>query len=147
MFLMNFCEILQVTLMKGLEAPIREKLASHIGVRVVTSYACKLEVYLPEFGKYPLRGEDFHNVTCDITIIAPIAGDDNHLIMLHMNYLQFELRVRREDLLPTIKDGILYEGYKYNCPAKTEDFLKSTYRYLGTNARFNSDTGKYIKHE
>ena len=88
---------------KGLEAPIREKLASHIGVRVVTSYACKLEVYLPEFGKYPLRGEDFHNVTCDITIIAPIAGDDNHLIILHMNYLQFELKVRRKDLLPIIE--------------------------------------------
>jgi hypothetical protein len=102
---------------------------------------------MPEFGKYPLSGKDFHNVTCDITVLAPVSGDESQLIVMHSNNLKFDLRLRREDILPVIKDGIEYEEYKYNCPANTEAFLTSLYGYLGPNHRFDSTTGKYVKNE
>lgn len=56
---------------------VREKLPSSIGARVNTSYTCKLEEYQPEYGLYLFKGKNHHNVTCDVTVLAPVSGDES----------------------------------------------------------------------
>lgn len=124
---------------------LRLKLPENIHTRVVNTYACKIEVYLPEYGKEPLRDTDFHNVTCDLTILAPVRHDPSLVVLLHSNYLEFNLSVPTEYSLPVVKDGIVYEGLRYNCPANTELFLTAIYGYLGTDCRFDIQIGKYVK--
>jgi len=120
---------------------LRPLLDEHTKVRCVTSYATKLEVYREEFGKYPFRDTDYHNVCCDLTLLLPQRGDDQVLKLQHSALPHIENA--RENFLPI--DRIEYEGRVYNAPHSAQRYLQEQYGYLGENAVFDQETGRYVK--
>lgn len=125
-------------LLESLKAVLDETLPEQYEARMVYSYCKKVEVYQPQFGKYPLRDTDYHNVTVDIT---PYVDDgDGNLSMPHCNYGWFS--TRKENILPL--SSIVYEGETFPAPYNTEKFLTDLYGYIGENAVYNPETKKYM---
>lgn len=111
-----------------------------IACRVVTSYAQKLEFYMPEFGEYPFRDTNYHNVTVDVTLIVPFPGEESEFGQVqHIQSTQ--VRVPHSCILPV--SMIRYENLYYPAPHDPEQYLKSIYGYLGHPARYNPNTGFY----
>ncbi len=115
--------------------------------RVVDSYSTKVEVYVPEHGKYVLESRDskpeFHNVTVDITMFVDIADSDTEMTFLHDHAIQGKIRIDL-DTIDTITE-LEYEGYTWPVPGKTEKFLTSIYGYIGSDAYYNPETCRYLK--
>ena len=85
-------------------------------------------------------------MTCDLTLIAPLTkGDKEWCRLLHGQYEKFGLNVRREFVVPVKKNGIMFEGYQYNCPADAREFLVAHYGYLGKDSCYDKETGLYVK--
>lgn len=115
-------------------------------IRVVTSYASKLEIYDPGSDTFQLpmpyyKGADFHTVTVDIQIMTDLP--DGTVGYLHD--MLGHIRVPRETLTPT--GEIFLEGQAFSCPYQTERFLEALYGYIGADARFDPETKKYVKVE
>ena len=126
-------------LLESLKAYLEATLPEKYGARVVTSYSKKVEVYQPEFGKYPLRDTDYHNVTVDITSF--VDDGEGNLRMPHFSYDWF--RTRRENVLPL--SSIAYEGETFPAPNNPEQVLVDMYGYIGEGAVFDPQTKKYIR--
>lgn len=47
------------------------------------------------------------------------------------------MKYLKKYLVPVIPNGIIFEGYKYNCPANTEKYLEGNYGYIGTDAIYD----------
>lgn len=120
---------------------LRALLDEHTKVRCVTSYATKLEIYREEFGKYPFRDTDYHNVCCDLTLLLPQRQNASVLKFQHSALPHIENALENFLPLATIK----YEGSVYNAPHSAKSYLQEQYGYLGENAVFDSDTGYYVK--
>lgn len=134
--------------MVQLAAKMKEDLQPQYDVRVVSSYAFKLEVFEPAHGKYSFKSADhhpvafdtdYHNVTCDLTLMLP-RRDEAGVLQYQHSTAQSRRHYLR-DLLPI--GAIQYEGFEYPAPANVENYLRSTYGYLGRDAVFNIDTGLY----
>jgi len=132
----------------SLRASIEPLLDVHTSVRVVTTYAKKLEIYRPQYGKYrfcsgqhhPVPFDtDYHNVTCDLTLLLPRTEEPGILQYQHTGSAKH--RHNLDDLLPL--SSVDYEGHSYNAPASIEGYLTSSYGYLGTDAVYNPETGFY----
>ena len=122
-------------------ARLRSALGEKTKVRCVTSYATKLEVYREEFGKYPFRDTDYHNVCCDLTLLLPYRNNTHALKYQHSCTPHIENAL--ENFLPL--SSIKYEGNYYNAPHATQAYLKEHYGYLGDNAVFDAKTGFYVE--
>lgn len=116
--------------------------------RLITSYAHKIEIFEPKYGKFNLPkdkyGEniDFHFVTFDIQFYKEVTDKKDYY---HSMYYVGNA-VGLEDIwigtvVPT-KD-IECEGYMFPSPANTKKFLIQTYGSLDPNATYNEKTGKY----
>lgn len=123
-----------------ISAWLQEKKYDNAKCRAVTSYAQKLEFFMPEYGKYPFRDTDYHNVTCDVTLILPFPGEEQESGQVQ-HIQSTKIRVPRECLLPV--STIRYEKLDYPAPHNPELYLKSIYGYLGSPAVYNSETGFY----
>jgi len=114
--------------------------------RVITDYAYKVEVFEPAYGKYPFRDTDFHNVTCDLTLILDykkegLKSDTKYVQIQH--YHQKKFLIKREYLVPL--SSIRYENNVYKAPNKVKEYLESNYGYIGENAVFDEKSGLYIE--
>lgn len=88
---------------ESLNAVLDKTLPKQYEARIVDSYCKKVEVYQPQFGKYPFRDTDYHNVSVDIT---PYVDDgDGNLSVPHYRYEWFRTR---KNILPL--SSIMYEG-------------------------------------
>lgn len=108
-------------------------------IRKITSYCKKVEIYNPESGVFNLtETENYHNVSLDLTLFT-----DEGTYVKHQ-YFKNHLCNWKYDLnwIVPIKE-IDYEGYKFNCPNDPEKFLTEVYGYIGSNAIFNFETGRY----
>jgi len=116
---------------------IQPLLPSPYQARVVTTYCKKLEIYDPTKGNYAFRDNNYHNVTCDLTL----------LIHKTPEMLQFQHSCQQHIQIPTTSflplSTITYEGYNYKCPGSPEGYLQANYGYLGPNAVYNKKTGFY----
>lgn len=113
---------------------------SKYSIRTVSTYCKKIEVFDPAQGMYNLSDtENFHNVSLDITLYTDMGTHVQH------QYFKCGLcdnKYRREWIEPTV--DIDYEGLTFKAPAQAESFLTELYGYLGRNAVWHKETGKYI---
>ena len=127
-------------LLESLKAHLDATLPEKYKVRVVSTYSKKVEVYEPEWGKYPFfeNTTDYHNVTVDIT--AFVDDGEGLLRMPHYRYDWF--RTRRENLFPLTT--MIYEGESFPAPYNAEQVLKDMYGYIGEGAVYDPETKKYV---
>jgi hypothetical protein len=111
--------------------------------RIVTSYGQKVEVFDAGSRRFVLpphyKGADFHTVTVDLQVMTDAA--DGSVVYLH-DLLQ-HVRVPRGAVLPTGR--MPCEGHAFNAPSDPTLFLQAQYGYLGTDARFDPASKKYVK--
>ena len=137
-YLPVFAQADLVTLKKKI-APL---LPAPYQVRVVTSYAQKLEIFDATSTTFMLPGEyqgsDFHTVTVDIQIMtdAPVG-------VIYVHDMLGHVCVPKDAINPT--GVITCDGHMFNSPHNIVDFLQAQYGYIGTDAVFNSTTKKYDK--
>jgi hypothetical protein len=110
-------------------------------VRVVTTYCQKLEIYDPTEGNYPFRDNNYHNVTCDLTLLLHKTPE----LLQFQHGSQQHIQIPTNVFLPL--STIEYEGHIYECPGSPEGYLQANYGYLGPNAVYDKKTGLYIKKE
>ncbi|MDD9966455.1 MAG: LicD family protein [Myxococcales bacterium] len=125
----------------ALQAAVR--LGDPYAARIVTSYAHKVEVFdrhstrftlPPDYGK-----ADFHAVTVDLQVMTDASDGDT----LYLHDLLTRVRVPRDCIAPP--GEIVCEGERFNCPHDVKGFLEAVYGYLGLDARFDPDSGKYVR--
>ncbi|MCP4233294.1 MAG: LicD family protein [Aestuariibacter sp.] len=127
-------------------ATLQTKIASLIPtpyqVRMVTSYAHKLEIFDSTSSTFMLpaqyQGADFHTVTVDIQIMtdAPVG-------VIYVNDMLGHVHVPKDAITPT--GEITCDGHIFNSPHNIVGFLEAQYGYIGTDAVFNSATMRYDK--
>jgi hypothetical protein len=111
-------------------------------IRVVTSYARKVEIYDPASDTFVLPpqygGADFHTVTVDVQIMTD-APDG----VVYLHDMLGHVRVPKETIAPT--GEIELEGHLFNSPCDVVGFLEAQYGYIGADALFDKQTKKYVK--
>ncbi len=120
---------------------VQARLPAPYEARVITTYAKKVEVYDPTWGKYPFRKGDYHNVTCDLTLLLQSQVSPDILLFQHKD-LPYQ-QIRRGRFFPLSE--IMYEGSMYPAPGSPEAYLRDSYGYIGTGAVFNKGSGYYEK--
>ena len=127
------------SLKEHLDATLPEKYRS----RVVSTYSKKVEVYEPEWGKYPFlqNTTDYHNVTVDITAFV----DDGEGLLRIPHYHLDWFRTRRENVFPLTT--VLYEGESFPAPCNAKQLLEDMYGYIGEGAVYDPQTKKYVPKE
>jgi hypothetical protein len=63
--------------------------------------------------------------------------------VIYLHDLLAHVRVAREHIVPTGR--MLCAGRPFACPHDPTRFLEAQYGYLGTDARFDPTTKKYVK--
>jgi len=145
---------------------------SSVGVRVVQTYAKKLEVFMPKYGKYPFRDGDYHNVCCDLTLLLKCENEDGDEardeardeagdeardeardetkgeagdgMLLRYQHLHVpDRKIKMKHLLPLSQ--IYYEGYVYQAPCSVAGYLSDRYGYIGKNAVYDHNLKIYVK--
>jgi len=111
-------------------------------VRLVNTYASKLEIYDESYGAYILPGEkynghDFHYVTLDIQFYLKKGNLYECLYFINPNKRLIDKTI----ISPT--KHIILEGESFNSPSNTEQFLIKSYGSIDTNATYNPETGLY----
>ena len=125
-----------------LQTKIAPLLPTPYQVRIVTSYAHKLEVFDSTSSTFMLpaqyQGTDFHTVTVDIQIMtdAPVG-------VIYVHDMLGHVRVPKDAIMPT--GEIICDGHMFNSPHNIVSFLEAQYGYIGTDAVFNSKTKMYDK--
>lgn len=117
---------------------------SHWNAGLSHTYTDKIEVYDPTQGSYILQspiyeGADYHNVTVDLQFSLIEGNSATSTYRAHRTIDEFNM-----DHVRPIKT-IDLEGEVFPCPHDPEQYLTTIYGYIGKNARFNPDTGKYEK--
>ena len=120
---------------------IKENLNKKYECRLISTYANKIEVYDPTFGKYLLAeqygGADFHYVSIDLQFYKKI----NEYNYQSMYYINPDLMIDIRLIHPLRK--IKLENYYFPAPFDTRTFLINHYGSLDENAKYNKETGKY----
>lgn len=122
---------------------VQTTLKSQYQSRLVTSYATKLEIFDPAFGKYILPGpkynqSDYHYVTLDLQFYLK-----KDTIYECMYYISAKMEQFPTEVVVPISKTIVLEGESFQIPAQVESFLKIKYGSLSPNAKYNSVTGYY----
>jgi hypothetical protein len=111
--------------------------------RIVTRYGQKIEVFDSTSERFVLppqyKGADFHTVTVDLQVMTD--APDGSVVYLH-DLLQ-HVHVPADAVLPTAQ--IRCEGHLFDSPHDTPRFLQAQYGYLGTDARYDPKSKKYVK--
>ena len=111
--------------------------------RIVRSYAQKVEVFDRSSKRFTLppvyHGADFHTVTVDLQAVtdAPDGG------VVYLHDMLGHVRLSADMITPT--GLIACEGERFNCPHDPVRFLTAHYGYLGSDARYDPATKKYVK--
>ena len=125
-----------------LNALIAQRLPDPYQVRIVTSYARKLEIFDPASEVFELPpqylGADFHTVTVDVQVMTD-ASDG----VVYLHDMLDHVRVPRNAIVPT--GEITLEGHLFECPHDVVRFLEVQYGYLGVEAVYDPKSRKYIK--
>ncbi len=128
----------------ALQTKIAASLPAPYQIRVVTSYAQKLEIFDPASSTFELpaqyQGADFHCVTVDIQFMTDAR---NGVIYLHD--MLDHVRVPKDCITPIGK--IACEGHMFDCPHDIVRFLEAQYGYIGTDAVFDTKSKMYVKEE
>jgi hypothetical protein len=126
----------------ALQTKIAPLLPTPYQVRIVTSYAHKLEIFDSTSSTFMLPGQyqdnDFHTVTVDIQIMTD-APDG----IIYVHDMLGHVCVPKDAIKPT--GVITCDGHLFNSPHNIVAFLEAQYGYIGTDAVFNSTTMKYDK--
>jgi hypothetical protein len=126
----------------ALRSQVAETLPDPYQVRIVTSYAQKLEIFDPASDNFELPpqylGADFHTVTVDIQIMTD-ASDG----AVYLHDMLEHVRVPQNAIIPTRE--ITLEGHQFPCPHDIVRFLEPHYGYLGADAVYDSKSRKYAK--
>lgn len=127
-----------------LKTEIERSLPDPYTVRVVTSYAMKVEIFDPSSDCYLLpmpyyRGADFHTVTVDIQVMTD--SDDGSVVYLHD--MLDHVKVPKDCLEPT--GEIVCVGATFASPFDVVGFLEALYGYTGADCEFDTETKKYVK--
>ena len=121
---------------------IAQRLPDPYQVRIVTSYACKLEIFDPASEVFELPpqylGADFHTVTVDVQVMTD-ASDG--VVCLHD--MLDHVRVPKHAIAPT--GEIMLDGHMFSCPHAVVRFLEAQYGYIGSDAHFDTRTKLYVK--
>jgi phosphorylcholine metabolism protein LicD len=113
--------------------------------RLIHSYASKIEIYDDSYGDYMLlkdeyNGANYHFVTIDLQFYLQL--NDNVYEKLYYIYpSNAKLRIDASCVFPV--GTIELENETFNAPAQVEEFLKTEYGSLDSNASYNSQTGFY----
>jgi len=123
---------------------IKERLPEPLDCRMVNTYADKIEIYDPTFGKFILlnpvyNGADFHYVTVDIQ--PYIVNEETATAHSAYRGKPFELVWTLDSILP-LKE-ITLEGEVFLCPNDPKKFLEQEYGSLEPGAIYDEKTGKY----
>jgi hypothetical protein len=126
-----------------LKRELEEFLPDPYAVRLVTSYAHKLEVFDKTSRQYKLpehfyKGANFHTVTVDLQVMT---DKDDSVVYLHD--LLEHVKVPKATIEPTGK--IQCEGITFNSPHLVNDFLKALYGYIGEDSKYDPKTKLYVK--
>lgn len=118
---------------------------SKYSVRIIDTYASKIEIYDESYGNYTLigkdyNGQDYHYVTLDIQFYLKL-NDTQYDKLYYINPSNISFHINKEILLPV--GEIVLEKETFNAPANVEQLLKYTYGSLDPNASYNSKTGFY----
>jgi hypothetical protein len=126
----------------ALQTKIAASLPAPYQIRVITSYAQKLEIFDPASATFELppqyQGADFHTVTVDIQVMTD--GPDD---VVYLHDMLDHVRVPKDCIAPT--GEIACEGHMFDCPRDIVRFLEAQYGYIGTDAVFDTKTKKYVK--
>ena len=122
---------------------IKELLPAPYEARHVSTYADKIEVYDPGYGKYTLlgpkyNGASYHHCTADLQFYQ---RDGDKYISLYYIDPRIVVTVYYKDMYPLSK--IELEGEPFQAPHNTEGFLTSWYGSLSPKAKYNTKTGIY----
>ena len=128
----------------GLEDELRGALGPRYAVRLVTSYAHKLEVYDPKSSAFSLPGDgylgaDFHTVTVDIQLMT----DGPEQTVVYRHDMLDDVFVPKRCIEPT--GQIECDGVLFNCPHDIVGFLEAQYGYLGADAEYDPVSKRYVK--
>jgi hypothetical protein len=111
-------------------------------LRIVTSYARKVEIYDPASAIFELPaqygGADFHTVTVDVQVMTDAPGG-----VVYLHDMLDHVRVPSNAIAPT--GEIALEGHTFNSPRDIVRFLEAQYGYIGSDAVFDPQTKKYVK--
>eukprot|EP01062_Namystynia_karyoxenos_P081936 TRINITY_DN911_c0_g2_i1.p1 TRINITY_DN911_c0_g2~~TRINITY_DN911_c0_g2_i1.p1 ORF type:complete len:267 (+),score=111.66 TRINITY_DN911_c0_g2_i1:99-803(+) len=124
------------------------ELPEPFGWREVTSYCTKFEIFDPRHGKYildPQTGQDFHNVTVDLTLYDAHPEDpEGALQHCYFKLAPYaERHYRLSDILPLAP--IEFCGRMIPAPRNPKAFLETLYGYIGPDCKFNKETAHYEK--
>jgi hypothetical protein len=111
-------------------------------IRVVTSYARKLEIFDATSDTFELPpqygGADFHTVTVDIQIMT-----DSRDGVVYLHDMLGHVLVPQDAIIPIGK--IMCEEQLFNSPNDIVRFLEAQYGYIGVDAFYDSQTKFYVK--
>lgn len=128
--------------LRALHTQVAATLPDPYRVRIVTSYARKLEVFDPASDIFELPpqylGADFHAVTVDIQIMTD-ASDG----VVYLHDMLEHVRVPKNAIIPT--GEITLEEHLFDCPHDIVRFLEPQYGYLGADAVYDPESRKYVK--
>lgn len=115
-------------------------------LRLIETYAHKIEVYDENYGKYALLGRDcqkkynnndYHYVSIDVQFYIKDNDKYTKLYYVKSSTCSFS----NKTILPLT--SIELENEFFNAPAKIEQFLVENYGSLDPNASYNAKTGLY----
>ena len=126
----------------SLHTKIAQLLPAPYQVRVVSSYARKLEIFDAGSDKFKLPsqygGADFHTVTVDIQIMT-----DSRDGVIYLHDMLGHVRVPQDAIIPV--GEIVCEGQRFNSPNDIVHFLEAQYGYIGVDAYNDPHTKFYAK--
>jgi hypothetical protein len=126
----------------ALHTKIAALLPAPYQIRVVTSYARKLEIFDATSDTFELPpqygGSDFHTVTVDIQIMTDTSDG-----IVYLHDMLGHVRVPQDAIIPTSKS--MCEGQLFNCPHDIVRFLEAQYGYIGIDATYDPQTKFYVK--
>lgn len=111
---------------------------------IIQDYAYKIEIWDPTHGVHSKVAPRFFNVILDLQLFA---DDPENESQVKVQYF----RVNNKDDGKYLKKWfqelkvIKFENYDYPCVSNVESFLKVTYGYIGDNALWDEESGKYVE--
>ena len=111
-------------------------------IRLINTYASKIEVFDESYGKYILAGpkynkSDFHYITVDLQFYLKKGNLYESLYYIVNN----KILINEDAILPL--KTINLEGELFNSPHQTTIFLENNYGSLDSNSKYNPLTEKY----
>lgn len=111
---------------------------------IIDNYAHKIEVWDPAHGIHSTVAPRFFNVIMDLQLFTVDPEDNNSVMVQYFRINNKDNNRYKKEWFDNMRT-IEFEKFEYPCVSDPESFLKVTYGYIGENAVFNKETGKYEK--